>query len=374
MSNSSLSVREALALDHHTSSEAMRELQKSISCISNTYAPRIGLSAVDREVHPKLTAMLILRDIDKLTEAFRQIAPSCRITTSDDDLTGLISVKYSDRQANIKIPSLNSTVNFSPFAARLVDLIPFLNFSAEVISFEGDAIFDLGDGGNINALSFSQREVGAPLIADCNFFSSNAYALERFAFSGSPAFKLRSPDFFWRGATTGQRIDGWRSLSRIKLCTLAKSYSKHPSFDVGITNVVQSDYASEFDEIAAAGLIKREIPSIFFANYRYHIDIDGNTNSWPGLFIKLLTGSPVLKIASAHGNRQWYYNRLEPWYNYVPILSDMSDLVEKAQWLENNETKAMQIGVAGRELALSMSLEGEALRSIARVEAFLAAR
>src|SRR3546814_15147305 len=64
-------------------------------------------------------------------------------------------------------------------------------------------------------------------------------------------------------------------------------------------------------------------------DFKYQIDVDGNTNSWPGLFLKLLTGAPVLKVESEVGFQQWYYGALEPWQNFVPIKSDASDLLEK---------------------------------------------
>ena len=101
------------------------------------------------------------------------------------------------------------------------------------------------------------------------------------------------------------------------------------------------------------------IPAGSFADWKYQIDIDGNTNSWPGLFQKLLTGSPVLKIASSWNWRQWYYDRLVPWANFVPIEEDMTDLIEKLAWLRDNDEQAQRIGNAGRELASSMSYESE---------------
>lgn len=92
-------------------------------------------------------------------------------------------------------------------------------------------------------------------------------------------------------------------------------------------------------------------------DYRYQIDVDGNTNSWPGLFLKLLSGSPVLKFESEAGFKQWYYPRLKPWENFVPVASDGSDLVEKLEWLRANPAQAQAIGENGRALALSLTYE-----------------
>jgi hypothetical protein len=91
-----------------------------------------------------------------------------------------------------------------------------------------------------------------------------------------------------------------------------------------------------------------------YLRYRYQIDIDGNSNAWEGLFMRLLTGSPVLKVASGPGYEQWYYDRLIPWTNFVPVAADMSDLAEKVSWLRANDDIARRIGEAGRSLAWSL--------------------
>jgi hypothetical protein len=126
--------------------------------------------------------------------------------------------------------------------------------------------------------------------------------------------------------------------------------------DAGLTSVVQQDPGAE-TEIAQAGLMSTFIEVQDFADWAIQIDIDGNTNSWPGLFQKLLTGSPVVKVASPGRWRQWYYNKLEPWVNFVPVRSDLGDLIEKLTWLRDHPRQARAIGMEGRSLALSISYE-----------------
>jgi len=101
------------------------------------------------------------------------------------------------------------------------------------------------------------------------------------------------------------------------------------------------------------------VPVHEFQKWRYQIDIDGNTNSWPGLFTKLLSGSTVLKVASPRGYRQWYYRKLVPWINFVPVASDLSNLVDRIRWLRANDDAAREIGRQGRILAESMDYESE---------------
>jgi len=133
--------------------------------------------------------------------------------------------------------------------------------------------------------------------------------------------------------------------------------------DAGITQIMHVVDPIHVSEIRNSGLIRPIVPAADFQNFKYQIDIDGFTNSWPGLFQKLLTGSPVLKVASPHGYRQWYYDRLKPWVNFVPVASDMADLIEKIEWLRGHDEAARQIGEQGRALAESLDYGGELERS-----------
>ena len=117
------------------------------------------------------------------------------------------------------------------------------------------------------------------------------------------------------------------------------------------------------DEIRASGLMADYVPITEFSKFSISIDIDGNTSSWPGLFQKLLTGCPVLKVASQRGFRQWYYQRLKPWINFVPIAADMSDLTDKIAWLRDHDDAARAIGAQGQALVFSMDYKGELMRA-----------
>ena len=70
------------------------------------------------------------------------------------------------------------------------------------------------------------------------------------------------------------------------------------SFDA-ITAVTQVERPEEVTaELIKEGLWKAHIPVELFGRHKYQIDIDGHTINPAGLFQKLLTGSPVLKVAS----------------------------------------------------------------------------
>ncbi len=259
-------------------------------------------------------------------------------------------------------PRLADQARAAMLAHRLAGIWPLLQAFRSSGSFRpGQVTFNLGDHKAQPGVNFCSRDRGDWLIPDPYFVWSRAYRQTRLAFGTAPAWSERIPAGFWRGATTGRFADDWRTLPRIALCRLSRMHSG--ILDAAFNKVVQ--VSSEAGaELVQAGLVRDTIPVERFAEWKYHIDIDGNSSSWPGLFQKLLTGSPVLKIASSWNWRQWYYDRLVPWQNFVPVDEDMADLIDKLAWLRDHDREAQSIGDAGRQLALSMSYEHEIAASI----------
>jgi hypothetical protein len=254
---------------------------------------------------------------------------------------------------------------------RLLNLLAMLAGCRDAPA--GSVALNTDDYGLEPGLAFSDARPDRWLIPDPIFLSEDAYqATAQHYLRHDVPWSERRRIAFWRGATTGGEIDcaGWEELDRVRLCRIAEA---HPSlFDAGLWGLVQLSDA-DLAAVETSGLVRNFVPETRFHEYRYQIDIDGNTNSWPGLFQKLLTGSPVMKVTSRHGHRQWYYDRLVPWENFVPVRSDMSDLVEKTNWLIAHDTEAQRIGAAGRALALSMTVPAELHRARATVYAALKA-
>jgi hypothetical protein len=225
---------------------------------------------------------------------------------------------------------------------------------------DGAAFLNQWDAGIVPGLTYCANGSGFFLIPDNVFIPTEGYRhLKRELAQNVTDWSQRVPVAFWRGATTGQIVDpsrGWRSLQRVRLCELSQL---HPELiDAGLSAIVQcpADVAAEIRNL---GLLKDYFPADKLQAYRYLIDVDGNSNAWGGLFERLLTGSPVLKIASPRGYQQWYYDRLRPWHHYVPVAADLSDLVSKIQWLIEHDTQARRIGENGRALAYSIDYEAE---------------
>jgi hypothetical protein len=249
-----------------------------------------------------------------------------------------------------------------PVIVRFVSVLPLLTAYRTYERFSAGNLFvNIGDIGYVPGLAFCDSRPKYFLIPDALFVLHRGYANMR------PSERDEGVDWnrrravgFWRGGISGRPTDlalGWRSLPRVKLCEMSR---EHPDLlDAGITHIGQIPDTESERELRSAGFMRSFVPAGEFTNFKYQVDIDGNTNSWPGLFQKLLTGSPVLKVESLYGYRQWYYSRLRPWVNYVPISSDLSDLVEKICWLRANDDMARRIGENGQALAMSLNYDAE---------------
>lgn len=246
---------------------------------------------------------------------------------------------------------------------HLIALLPVFAAYAAGLRPAGTSLVSLGDEGHTRGVAFcSVRSMNVVLIPDAYFLASGGYAHQRAV--APMAWPARRAIALWRGSSTGYCRDGdVFALPRVRLCALAQRSGG--TIDAGITGFVQMSPA-QAAALRAAGMARDFVPAHDFSAWKYHIDIDGNTNSWPGLFQKLLSGGAVLKVASAY--RQWYYPRLLPFVHYVPVAADLSDLPARLHVLRGNDEVARAIGEAGRALALEMTLERETAAALEALE------
>ena len=141
--------------------------------------------------------------------------------------------------------------------------------------------------------------------------------------------------------------------------SLIDGFTKHAAtlitLLVGGSTVKTSDLVTVLQaRIAATGFLKAAVPRRHFMTYRGVFDIDGNANAWSGLFCSLLGASCILKVESANHQRQWYYDRLVAWKNYVPVKADLSDLRERVSWFATHDADARRLAENARALAVSI--------------------
>ncbi|PKU24232.1 glycosyl transferase family 90 [Telmatospirillum siberiense] len=247
-----------------------------------------------------------------------------------------------------------------------------------------EGIADIGDGtdlGDYSRICYSSGQPRNILVPDPFFFISRNYAgLRRFVATRSRPWSERKGTLFWRGTTTGRRTRtpgpdddlymDWSWLPRLHLCAAGRRSIHADKIDIALTQMDQIAEPYLKDAIRTAGLIKPMVSKETFADYKYLIDIDGYSNAW-SLLEKMIMGATIFKVASPHGFRQWYYDRLTPWETHVPVASDLSDLDERMDWAMNNPRACAQIAEQAARVAADISFDAAISDAIAAASAGL---
>ena len=238
--------------------------------------------------------------------------------------------------------------------ARWIDTLPLIA-AVQAANPTGSCLLNLGDEGHRSGLAFDGAGTDFTLIPDCFFIKTQGFAdlVQAYAARAVP-WRERRPVVFWRGSTTG-RATTLDELPRVRMCRLARSLNERA--DIGFSSASQRFVGAE-PWLRAQGLMRPFVSNEHYGAYQVHLSIDGNASPW-GFLAKLHSGSPVLKVTSPAGARQWYYDRLLPWENYVPIRSDLADLQDTVRMLLADPARAERIGLAGQELASRMTYEAE---------------
>ena len=227
-------------------------------------------------------------------------------------------------------------------------------------------LVDISDGDKASRADFAMSawRPDVTLLPDTYFFRWRGFRYYRELSEDKPVpWDERSDVLRWRGTTTGHgRFDRLTPdaandpevMPRIRVALMLRH---EPRCDVGIS---ASDRGPELRrELIAHGLLRAFIEEASWIGDKYALDIDGNSNAWSNFLARLHLGCCVLKVESPLGYRQWYYDRLRPWEHFVPVKSDLSDLIEKIDWARSNDARAREIAAAGQAFARTMTLETE---------------
>ncbi|WP_374550499.1 glycosyl transferase family 90 [Sphingobium yanoikuyae] len=276
-----------------------------------------------------------------------------RPATDDHVRNELAEFKISDRGVSCVL----QICHLEHYSVRLFAAFPFLLKYFETCDLNGEFSLSLGDEGlNERVLSFCSQMPGF-LVPDVVFVGSGGYNVARSRYAEAKPWAEREDKAYWRGTDTG--AFRYKNIKEAPRVVIAQHSVENPELiDAKITQVeLRPGWEAKQEFYNANRYMGMPDSQDRILDFKYQIDVDGNTNSWPGLFLKLLTGAPVLKVESEVGFQQWYYGALEPWQNFVPIKSDASDLLEKLNWLRDNQFEAESIGRNGRELALSITYD-----------------
>ena len=82
--------------------------------------------------------------------------------------------------------------------------------------------------------------------------------------------------------------------------------------------------------------------------YAILIDIEGGGYSGRLKYL-MHTGRPVIVVDRVP--KEFFYPFMKPWEHYIPVENNLSDLVEKTQWILDNYEEASHIGENAKEFA-----------------------
>ncbi len=162
-------------------------------------------------------------------------------------------------------------------------------------------------------------------------------------------WESKIPTAIWRGGLQGYQYDysprGFFETPRGKLCYLSSVYPHHLNagtnwLETSVQRIIRN---TGFDPHKPFLSVREHL------RFKYQVNVDGHTATYPGLQWRLLSNCTVLKQKSK--NKMWYFYPLKPWVHYVPIEEDLSDLIEKIEWCKQNDAEAKKIAMQGRKLA-----------------------
>jgi hypothetical protein len=240
-----------------------------------------------------------------------------------------------------------------------------------------DASFALDDGHLPNEAMFfpSTNRDDRYCLPDEYFFADRGFARMRKLVEETPTpWTTRSASLRWRGSPNGPgRLDVTSSalfdptvLPRLRLVMIAAGL---PDVDVKMVALNYRDM--HYDSLQPSGAYVPPIAETDWLKDKYALDIDGFSNTWSNLILRMHFGCCVLKVQSQFGYRQWYYGEMRPYEHFVPVKADMSDLGDQLEWVRSHPREAEDIARHGQAFVRSLTFESETRRAAETIEGAL---
>ncbi|KAJ7194674.1 glycosyl transferase family 90-domain-containing protein [Mycena pura] len=190
----------------------------------------------------------------------------------------------------------------------------------------------------------------ADILVPSQFYYSRSWWAPHYKHPNNVDWADKTPKLYWRGTNSGGRMygDNYHAFPRFRLIDIGR---KHPN----LTDVMLSDFHYDLcGEECDAEAIKKEydiahasFPREDVYKYKYVFDVDGN--SFSGRYLGLLrSGTLVFKSTIF---LEYFGDWLRPFEHYIPVLPDLSDLVEKLEWAIAHDEEAQKIQQAGQAFA-----------------------
>lgn len=304
---------------------------------------------------------------DKILRDVRDLVPNLelRVVTRDSGL-GIRDIRVS-RVGHCYTAEVHPSALKKPYSQSMLNYaatwVYWLHQSPDSVS---DLTGDVSDGQFPSAaqFAFSSFSPGKTTVPDAYFFTERGYAnTRRFMSTHQSNWRNRSDKIVWRGALNNvglisdddEQLDKPWTSQRLRLVAKCKDTAHDVKFVRG------SQPALDL-WLAERGYMGERIEQHSWADRKFALVIDGNTNAWCSYFKAMLMGCCVLRVDSQYGFRQWYYDRLAPFVHFVPVKADLSDLDTQIDWLTRHDDRAEEIANTGRAFAETHTWDSERKR------------
>ncbi|KAJ7159163.1 glycosyl transferase family 90-domain-containing protein [Mycena crocata] len=176
--------------------------------------------------------------------------------------------------------------------------------------------------------------------------------------NSGPSWAEKKQQLYWRGASDGGHIIGtnYHQFPRFRLVDIARNHpdiinAKIDALDEAACTF-ECDRMTILQEYDIAGVTS---PPDELHQYKYLLDIDGNTTSERYLEF-LRSGSLVFKSTTF---AEYFSGWLQPYRHYIPVKTDLSDLVNKIEWAIENDGEAQRIQQLGLQTAQRVLTEAQ---------------
>ncbi|KAJ6541687.1 glycosyl transferase family 90-domain-containing protein [Mycena capillaripes] len=198
----------------------------------------------------------------------------------------------------------------------------------------------------------------ADILVPSEFYYSDSWWAPRYRYPNNITWADKTDKFYWRGMTSGGWVyrENYHAFPRFRLIDIGRKNQKLmdvrlSGFHDGLcgencdANKIKAEY-----EIATVSSPREEV-----YKFKYLFDVDGN--SFSGRYLGLLrSGSLVFKSTVF---AEYFNDWLRPFEHYIPVLPDLSDLVEKLEWAVAHDDEAHAIQQAGQVFAERVLTDGQ---------------
>ena len=165
----------------------------------------------------------------------------------------------------------------------------------------------------------------------------------------------KKPRVVFRGSLTGCFTNSGNA--RIRGYEIART--RKDLFDYGITSLNQRiKKHSPLSPLVIFNnqniAVSPKLTSEEVSSHKFILVLEGHVIAFRTA-VQMLSKSCILLQDSKYV--AWYYHLLKPYEHYVPVKEDLSDLVEKAEWCLENDSKCKQIGISAHALMTQVLTE-----------------